>query len=68
MEYGWENLDDLLDTSVTADLVVEVSGMKKGYAVAVLRWAAEDAQTLMKTTQLKMLEAVVTGNAVGSGW
>ncbi|KAG9022348.1 hypothetical protein FS837_006429, partial [Tulasnella sp. UAMH 9824] len=62
-EYGWEKLDDLLDSSVNAQLLVDVIGkslggelpLKPGSAAALLRWAKQDAKALEEGTSFRML-------------
>lgn len=67
-DYGWEKLDDLLDSSVTASLIVVVikdslvqgPPMKPGSAAALLRWAKQDAKAIEEGASLHLLGDYIT--------
>lgn len=62
-EYGWEKLDDLLDSLVNAQILVEVIEKslggellsKPGSVAAPLRWAKQDAKALEEGTSFRLL-------------
>lgn len=61
-DYGWEKLDDLLDSTVNAQLLVDVVGngvgqglpLKPGSAAALLRWAKQDAKSLEEGASFRL--------------
>ncbi|KAG9016648.1 hypothetical protein FRB90_002679 [Tulasnella sp. 427] len=66
--YGWERLDDILDQSVNAQLLIEVvkaefedwQPLKPGSATALLRWAKEDAKAIVEGASFRLLGDFMT--------
>ncbi|KAG9002253.1 hypothetical protein FRB90_011414 [Tulasnella sp. 427] len=67
-DYSWEKLDDLLDASINAQLLVDVVGkdfaygppLKPGSAAALLRWAKQNAKAAEEGASLQLLGDFIT--------